>query len=347
VATWVADIGSPADTNGYFNATPSFSRGSQMAAWLQATGINPGAAFSVSVARTDVQNVLGNSALFVYGWENSDPSNASTIDAGTPVAQGGPNTVYDFTFDPPLDAGPDGATNAGRVMYTDMHLSESTQLFPVPSTVRVAGVNTPFFNTSYTAAGGAHECYPPEAGLNAQERVAEYLFFDLGACTGSGLGIAIGAGHYYDTETYSLDLCMAPSGSSTGSGCPNACTAQNTAVAWRDFNWTAIIPSESDGGSWGADSGLGPSLVFAFQTAQTEAELGVTDAGITPGASAVFTLPADTASGAFFKDVNALIGQNNQQTWLRISMTLNPDSTHQIAPTLTNYRQQFDCISAQ
>ena len=51
--------------------------------------------------------MLGSSALFVYGWESSDPANASTMDAGTSVAAGGPNTVYDFTFDPPLDAGPE------------------------------------------------------------------------------------------------------------------------------------------------------------------------------------------------------------------------------------------------
>ena len=160
------------------------------------------------------------------------------------------------------------------------------------------GFSVPLFNPSYTAFGGAHECNLPEAGLNMQERVAEYLFFDLGACTGSGLGIAkpIGSSAYFNSETYILDVCMAPSGTATNSGCPNTCTTANSSVTWRDFDFTALVPSEVDGGAWAGDGGLGPSIVFAFQSANLESELGEVDGGIQSGATPVYAWAPITQS---------------------------------------------------
>ena len=198
--------------------------------------------------------------------------------------------------------------------------------------------------------GGATSASSPSAGLNMQERVAEYLFFDLGACTGSGLGVAAppGSSAYYATETYTLDLCMAPSGTTTSAGCPNRCSTANSSVVWRHFDWTAIVPGEADGGTWPGDAGSGPSLSFSFQTAATEAALGSEDAG---AVTAILPMPSpyspDTTSGSAQFDVNTLFGAGNSQTWIRIYMTLSPGSSHSIAPALTSYQQQFDCISSQ
>jgi hypothetical protein len=343
VAAWDIDGNNPPCGSG---GCPSLgypdtltARGAQFSQWLSAT---PGAAgnipWTVADPKYDISMLLGNSVRFAY-------SSSQGTDAAAPPSAGGPNSVIDFTFDTPLDAGiEDGGTvNAGRVMYTDMHLSEESQLQP-PPLADINGHYYPIFNTS----AGPHECNPPSSGLTMQERVAEYLLFDLGACTGSGLGIAqpIGASAYFDSETYILDLCMAPTnGGSTASGCPNSCSAANSAVVWRDFDWSAIVPTEVDGGAWAPDAGLGPSIVFAFQSAPTEAALGLGDGG--PGTSPIYTLPQDTVSGSFFHDVSTSLGPTGSQTWLRIYMTLNPDSMHQLPPTLTSYRQQFDCISSQ
>ncbi len=51
------------------------------------------------------------------------------------------------------------------------------------------------------------------------------------------------------------------------------------------------------------------------------------DGGISSGATPVYTLSPDTTSGSFFKDVSTVLGSSNPLTWIRISMTLSPDST--------------------
>jgi hypothetical protein len=347
VAYWTPDPLYVAPTQGYPDNT--FSRGATFQQWLVGTGVTP--PWTVTAPQYDVYETLpgvagitGNVSRFAYS------SSTGNFDASVPASAGGPNSVIDFTFDIDAGASQGAAGVAGRVMYTDMHLSEQTQLLYVDGgglTISSGSYTVPVFNPTYTLYGGAHECLLPEAGLNAQERVAEYLFFDLGACTGSGLGVAQPKGSvpYFTTETYTLDLCMAPSGTPTGSGCPNTCAAANSSVTWRDFDWTAIIPSEADGGAWTPDSGLGPSIQFAFQSAGYESDLGTGDAGAT--ATPIYTLPQDTTSGSYFKDVSTLFGPHGSQTWIRIYMTLSPDTSHSIAPTLTNYRQQFDCISSQ
>jgi hypothetical protein len=343
VAIWQPDDQISPPNTGYPDTT--FARGVVFQQWLAA------ASWTISDPKYDIEaisagvtGVTGNIARFAY-------SSTQGLDASAPATSGGPNSVIDFTFD--VDA---GSSAAGRVMFTDMHLSEQTQTAAlvtdgVTGPPKWAGNNSvPVFNPTYTLYGGAHECQVPEAGLNEQERVAEFLFFDLGACTGSGLGVAapIGSTAFFEPETYTLDLCMAPSGAATSGGCPNTCSTSNSSVVWRYFNWTSIVPGESDGGTWGGDSGLGPNLMFSFQTASTEAGLGLADAG---GINAVQPMPPpgspDTSSGSFRYDVNTLLGAGNSETWIRIYMTLSPDSTHTIAPTLTNYQQQFDCIPAQ
>ncbi len=351
VAVWQPDDLIAAPTTGYPDTT--FPRGAVFDQWLAATAgaVIPWTItdpkYDIQAISTGVFGFTGNISRFAY-------SSSQGLDASVPASAGGPNSVIDLTFD--VDAGSSSGA-AGRVMFTDMHLSEQTQTASlvtdgVTGPPKWAGNNgVPVFNPSYSLYGGAHECQVPEAGLNMQERVAEFLFFDLGACSGSGLGLAapLGSTPFFEPETYTLDLCMAPSGAGTSAGCPNVCSTVNSAVVWRHFDWSAIIPSEVDGGAWSSagDGGLGPSLSFAFQTAATEAGLGVTDGGATP----IYSMPSpaspDTVSGSYAYDVNTLFGAGNSQTWIRVYMTLSPDSSHTIAPTLTNYQQQFDCIPAQ
>jgi hypothetical protein len=344
-ADWITDNDEPAFLTATPGGNPAFpdpysTRGAQFASWLQSSGA--AIPWPLSDPKRDVDYVIAPSVPFALATLNN-----YNFDAAVPATEGGPDSVIDFTFDTPL--GEDASAQLGRVMYTDMHLTEATQNQVSAPFIKLDGGFAPIFNPSYTAFGGAHECNPPEAGLNTQERVAEFLFFDLGACTGTGLTAAVPSSVYYDQETYTLDMCMAPTaGGSLTTGCPNTCSAANSSVQWRDFDWTAIIPGETDGGVW-ADSGLGPSLTFSFQSAPTQAQLGAySDGGVAFGATPVYVLsPSDTVSGSYSQDVSKLLGSTGSQTWIRISMTLTPDSTHALAPILTNYVQQFDCISSQ
>jgi hypothetical protein len=352
-AHWTADY-TPSPASGEFlnasNGNPAFPdalspRGAQFTEWLSAT---PGAVvpWPLTDSRRDVDFVYPPSVTFALATLYNN-----NFDAGVPELEGGPDSVLDYTFDTPLKV----SDQPGRVMFTDMHLSEAAQIYD-PPTVTIGTLPVPIFNSSYTAFGGAHECAPADAGLNMQERVAEYLFFDLGACTGSGLGVAppIGSTSYYDSETYTLDLCMAPSGTPVAGGCPNTCSTANSSVVWRDFDFTALVPSEVDGGAWAPDGGLGPNVVFAFQSASSEDKLGLQDGGIPAGATPIYTWSAVTQSEACpgggscpDTDVKDVLGPTGSLTWLRVTMTLNPDSTHHIAPTLAAYKQQFDCVANQ
>jgi hypothetical protein len=112
---------------------------------------------------------------------------------------------------------------------------------------------------------------------------------------------------------------------------------------WRDFDWSAIVPTiAGDGGTFPPTAG--PSLQFSFATAPTQAELGIlTDAG----GPAVASTSIDYASGSYFTDVQSMLGNDAKRTWLRVSMTLNPDVNHQIAPILASWAQQYDCVPSQ
>jgi hypothetical protein len=273
-----------------------------------------------------VAYVIPPTARFAYSSYNAG------VDAQTPYDAGGPNSVVDFTFDTPLDA----ASQPGRVMFTDMHLSES-RLNSTPPTVSV-GDNTgvPVFNTTYSLLGGAHECKLPDAGLIMQERVAEYLFFDLGACGAQGLPPSPEPPHWYTTETFTRDYCVAPStGGSTG-GCTTQCSKPNQSVTWRNFSWTSFIPS--------VDSGTGPSIQFYATTAPTQAALSTSpDAG----GPTTYLISNDTTTGSFQYDVSQSIVPDKSSTWLRISMVMNPDSSNQVAPILTQWQQVYDCVDSQ
>jgi hypothetical protein len=176
-----------------------------------------------------------------------------------------------------------------------------------------------------------------------QERVAEYLFFDLGACGAQGLPPKPSPPHWYGSQTFSRDYCVAPStGGSTG-GCPTLCSSPNQAVKWRNFSWSSFIPGEADGGSWG-DSGLGPSIQFYATTASTEAALGTpSDAG----GPTTYLIANDNTSGSFQYDVSQTILPDKSATWLRVTMVMNPDSTNQISPILTSWQQVYDCVDSQ
>jgi hypothetical protein len=340
---------------GYLNA--GFGRGSALAQWFAYTGgVSP---FAVNTPKFDLYETTGASSDFVYGWEYPGaPANAALVDASTPFTQGGPSTVWEFTFDTPI--GFSATSQTGRVMYADMHMAESLQVpdassmpyVKVAASINDGGQQVPIFNTSPT---GPHECIPSDAGvstLNEQERVGEFFIFDLGACAASGLPPPITAPHWYASETYTRDYCEGAVGQPNG--CTNLCPP-NEAVVWRKFEFGSYIPpGPDDGGTW---NDAGPSIVFQVQTGSVESELGESEDA---GGSAVYTLYNDTVStqglpaangcpaNMICVDVkNVIPASYDSLTWLRVSMTLNPDYTHQFAPVLNSWAQVYDCVPSQ
>jgi regulation of enolase protein 1 (concanavalin A-like superfamily) len=108
-----------------------------------------------------------------------------------------------------------------------------------------------------------------------------------------------------------------------------------TEVVWRFFDWETITPGDSD-------------IRFLAGTASTQAALPALDTAPT-----VVYLgqasgpPITTWTGA---DVGAALkaaGQYPTLSYLRIFVDFQPTSDHTQGPTLTNWRQQFDCVASE
>ena len=274
VATWISDASGNSfyDFEGTINT--GFTKGQDFATWMQNAGAQTSfGKFLINPSRYDTSAVGASSQLWVSysGRYTSDDVHYSN---------GAPADPADFTFDTPLNA----TNQYGRVMFTDMHLASGDLSSSFPT-----------------------EC--PTGALTPQEKAAEFLLFDLGACL-TNLPPPPPA---YATASFTRDYQgVCPAGQS---------------VVWRFFDWQTVTPSDSN---------------IVFQAQESNAQTGLATA--TP----VVTL--GTASGAPITnwvgtDVSSLIPVS--LSWLRVTVTLNPSSDKQSAPTLTAWRQQFDCVDSQ
>jgi hypothetical protein len=167
VASWYTDGATPyggaADPDtGFFDT--SFTRGQNLANWMKGVTGN-GASLQVSPTRFDLLSVTAASKRFVYDWSDNNPN-------GHPNS---PDSVFDFTFDTPLNSN----NQVGRAMFTDMHLANGTPSGTFPS-----------------------NCPTQGSALLTQEDAAEYLLFDLGACV-SGSPLPAPA---YQPATFTRDF---------------------------------------------------------------------------------------------------------------------------------------------
>ena len=139
----------------YYSDTPynsftdtTFSRGSALSNWLNQASVYGGTLgqVPVGVIRNDFTSINSSAQRWFY--------TANDVAAGGP----GPNIPIHFTFDTPFNQSP----SCGRVAFSDFHV-ESEQ--------NANGVN------GFVFPG---ECAP--GSLTPQEKVLEYMLFDLGAC---------------------------------------------------------------------------------------------------------------------------------------------------------------------
>jgi hypothetical protein len=189
-----------------------------------------------------------------------------------------------YTFDTPVG----GSNQCGRVVFSDFHVANT------------ASAGTTFPN----------EC--TSGAMAAQEKVLEFLLFDLASC---GSTIPPLVPPYPNPVTYAVDYQgVCPAGKS---------------VVWRFFDWQTVTPSDSN-------------IVFNAATADTQADL----------ATATPVVYLGTASGGPITswvgtDVSGALAPTPSQDFVRVTITFNPSSDHYYAPTLTAWRQNYDCIDSQ
>ncbi len=102
-------------------------------------------------------------------------------------------------------------------------------------------------------------------------------------------------------------------------------------VVWRFFDWETQFPTDT-----------GASIVFKAGTAKTQLLLSSS----TQVALGTQSVTNTTWTGA---DVSAALTAGSQvsQAWLRVYMTLNPTTDKFGTPSLTAWRQSYDCIDSQ
>ena len=129
----------------------SFARGNTLALWLNQAVVYGGTLgeIPVGVIRNDFASVNAPAQRWMY--------TANDKSSGGP----GPNLPLHYTFDTPFNQSP----SCGRVVYSDFHV-ESQQT-----------------NTSYNGVTFPAEC--PTGGMTPQEKLLEFMLFDLTSCVGT------------------------------------------------------------------------------------------------------------------------------------------------------------------
>lgn len=277
-----ASYGCNDPTTGYFDT--SFQRGNDFATWM---GLVAGSATNMTIngARYDVASITANSARFVKTWGDSSGPNGHGST---------PDSVADLTFDTPVG----NANPVGRAMFTDMHLASGN-------------ANGTFPNN----------CPAQGSALTQQEKAAEFLLFDLGACVGQALPPPVVIPPvWYNSASVSRTY--------------NPTCAPGLHAKWRFFYWQDIIPP--------SDAGSSANIVFTAQTATTQAGLATAPS---------VTLATVTTTNLSFVgvDVGAALATipSPSYDFLQLTFTLNPSSDHQTAPTLLAWQLNYDCVASE
>ncbi len=255
----------------------SFQKGLDFANWMQTVGASTTfGKLLINPSRYDTYSVVSPTQSWVdftgrYTWD------------GVNYYSGRPDYPADITFNTPVNTPP--ASQYGRVMFTDMHLASGFDSYSFPS-----------------------EC--PSGGLTPQEKAAEFLLFDLGACLQA---LPPPPPIWFNPATFSRDFTAQ---------CP-----AGKVVKWRWFNWQDETPSDSN-------------IVFDAQTGPNVSSLGANVALAT-----VSGAPNLVWTGVDVNPKLVAAGQSSQAV-LRVNMTLNPSSDHLQAPTLLAWQQTFDCVDS-
>ena len=157
----------------------------------------------------------------------------------------------------------------------------------------------------------------PSMNMTAQEKALEYMFFDLSACN-----VPVMLPPYTAPVTFQVDYSAT---------CPNT-----QKLVWRFFDWKAIAPSDSN-------------IVFKAQTADLQSQLAAaTTVGLGTASVALATAAAAPPPPANWigTDVSVRLATipSLSHQWLRVTIIMNPSTDGYSAPTLSSWRQLYDCV---
>jgi hypothetical protein len=125
---------------------------------------------------------------------------------------------------------------------------------------------------------------------------------------------------FYATETYKREYVA---------NCPDG-----TRVVWRFFEWQATVPGDSN-------------VALSVQSKATASDPYTPATPAEMDAIAVTTASGIWAHGSKTVDEALKSSGATSLSYLLVTMKFNPDSTATLAPTLTNWRQNYDCIDAE
>jgi hypothetical protein len=109
----------------------------------------------------------------------------------------------------------------------------------------------------------------------------------------------------------------------------------NYRVKWTQFGIKALTPGS--GSNW-------TKISVRAQTAATAADLPAASATAV-SAGTMAGPPADQSVNFTNFDVSAALGTPaNRRAWIRVTMRLEPTTDNKLAPTLIDWRQQYDCV---
>jgi hypothetical protein len=184
---------------------------------------------------------------------------------------------------------------------------------PANQVGRVAFTN---YHVSASAVCDSGKPFPDRCctgNLSAQEKALEFLFMDVSSCVQPDVPPPPPIPPYQKPAVFTRDY-------------EGVCGPQQR-PRWHFFDFQTVTPSDS-------------SIVFAAQTADTQGTLA---AAPSSKLATVTGAPITSWTGV---DVEPTLPNANSKRWLRVTMTLNPSSNGYSAPTVTAWRQNYDCVDA-
>ena len=231
-AGWKVNQSTPPDQNAVIDQT--FAKGVTFANWLKQVAGGTLGQIPVQQVRHDFDSVVAPSQQWMYG---TKPTSTTTK-----------NFPMHYTFNTPVGQPP--ANQCGRVMYSDFHVStgaSGTGTFPASCNL---GTGKP---------------------LTAQEKVLEYMLFDLTSCiksdtptctpkTCAELGYNCGAqGDGCGGVIASCGTCAAPQVCG-GGGVPGVCGGGCTPFSCAQLGYSCGTPDNGCGGTLSCGTCTAPQI---------------------------------------------------------------------------------------